>query len=292
MRPRQRSNEVTAACDARCIHCPRERMDRPSRAMAFPLFKRIIDEAAELKVPELRPNGYGELLVLKDLERYLEYIRSKRHNFKIAINTNGNRMTDEKIELFIKTRVNAINISIDGATAETAEAVRVGLDFHQIEGNVRSLLETRRRLGVAEPKVRVSMIAIDRNRHEVSQFLARWTGVADFVGVEGFSNRVGSVSPAIAGADRAEGGTRARSCAMPFRDLNIWADGKAVLCCNDWNEEHVVGDLNRQSMREVWLGQQLTLARRLHRAGRGADIDLCRRCNYWEVPGPGIRLWD
>ncbi len=223
-RPEAINIEVTAACDARCIHCPRDRMDRPSRAIPFPLFKRIIDEAAELKVPELRPNGYGELLVLKDLERYLEYVRSKRHDFKIAINTNGNRMSEDKIDLFIKTRVTSINVSIDGATKETAEAVRVGLDFDQIEGNIRRLLETRRRLGVRWPKVRVSMILIDRNRHEADQFLQRWTGVADFVGVEGFSNRVGSVSPVV-GQTYGEESVGPGRCVLPFRDLNVWADG-------------------------------------------------------------------
>lgn len=32
-RPQTINFEITAACDARCIHCPRHLMDRPMRAM-------------------------------------------------------------------------------------------------------------------------------------------------------------------------------------------------------------------------------------------------------------------
>jgi MoaA/NifB/PqqE/SkfB family radical SAM enzyme len=48
-RPEKLGLEITAACDARCIHCPLDKMDRLPRPMEFELFKRIVDEAKELK---------------------------------------------------------------------------------------------------------------------------------------------------------------------------------------------------------------------------------------------------
>ncbi len=259
--------------------------------MNFDLFKKIIDQAAAMKIPRLRMNGYGELLVLKDIEKYFEYIRKKNHFFLIELNTNGNRMSDDKINLFLRMQVHAINISIDGATKATAEAIRIRLNFDQIEANIHRLLALRRKAGLKRPKLRVTMIVIDRNRQEAEQFIDRWRGIADFVGLSGFSNRASSLVN-INNQGGAETGRTAQACVLPFQDLNIWADGKAVLCCNDWNEEHVAGDLNTQSLRDVWLGQPLISARKLHHDLRGSEIPICSKCNYWLQPVKGVRLWE
>jgi len=52
-RPQTINFEITAACDARCIHCPRHEMERPMKAMPLDLFRRMIDQAAALQVPNL-----------------------------------------------------------------------------------------------------------------------------------------------------------------------------------------------------------------------------------------------
>jgi MoaA/NifB/PqqE/SkfB family radical SAM enzyme len=45
-RPQSLNIEVTAICDSKCIHCPREAMDRPMRPMSEELFRKIVDQAA------------------------------------------------------------------------------------------------------------------------------------------------------------------------------------------------------------------------------------------------------
>lgn len=206
---------------------------------------------------------------MKNLGDYLDYVRERSHQFKISINTNGSQLNDEKIELITSHKVDLLNICIDGATKETAKAVRLGLKFDKIESNVHRLLNFRRKSGRKYPQVRVAMVLIDQNRHEAEMFLKRWRGVADYVGLSGFSNRAGSLSDSSVPVSA---GTGTTSCVYPFSTLNIWADGKAVLCCNDWNEEYVVGDLNRQTLHEVWHGPEVTNARRLHIQKRGAEL--------------------
>ena len=146
-RPERLNVEIIAVCDAKCIHCPRQDMDRAVRPMAFELFKKVVDEAADLRVPALVPNGYGEILTMPRMGEYLAYVRSKRHDFRIVLNTNGYNMTDAKIEILFEHRVNVLNITIDGATAETAQHIRVGLKTERIENNIHQT-------GVAEDKTR------------------------------------------------------------------------------------------------------------------------------------------
>ncbi len=73
-------------------------------------------------------------------------------------------------------------------------------------------------------------------------------------------------------------------------EMNVWADGKAVLCCDDWNEEYAVGDLSSDTLTQVWHGEKLRAAREKHIAGRGAEVSICGKCNLWRE-SRGARLW-
>ena len=299
-RPQAINVEITAICDARCIHCPRESMDRSQRPMDMQLFKKLVDEAAELGIPDLCPNGFGEILTMRSFDEHLAYVRSKSHRFRILINSNGFRMDDDKIESFLRHEVDFLNITLDGATAETFEKIRVRLKLNEIEDNIHRLIRMRNARGMSVPQVRVGMIAIPQNMHEIDALLEKWKGVADFVGVGGFTNRAGSLDekgifnapevPPGTASQAIQAAAPARNCVLPFRDMNIWADGRAVLCCDDWNEEHVVGDLNTQSLSEIWHGAALHHARSRHMAGCGNELEICARCNLWRE-STGARLW-
>jgi MoaA/NifB/PqqE/SkfB family radical SAM enzyme len=303
-RPESINVEITAACDARCIHCPRLDMDRPMKPMAMGLFQKLIEEAVALGVPYICPNGFGEICTIPvpELAKYFDCLAATKGGPKWVINTNGNRMNEERCALFIKHAVKLVNITIDGATAATAEAIRVKLNFDRIETNIKNLLAMRNIAGRRYPKVRVGMIAMPQTIPEIDPFVKRWTGVADFVGLGGFSSRLSSVveSPSPARQElvqidpapaKAAHRPKVAACVLPFRDLNIWADGKAVLCCEDWNEEHIVGDVTVQSLKEIWMGPQLTEVRRRHLAKLGHNIDICAKCNNWIGPSIGTRLW-
>jgi MoaA/NifB/PqqE/SkfB family radical SAM enzyme len=264
-------------------------MDRPQKAMGLEIFRKIIDEAAALRIPNLAPNGFGEILTIRNLEEYLAYIRSKRHRFKILLNSNGYRMDIEKQELFLKYEVDFINITLDGATAETFESIRHKLKLAPIEANIRSLLALRQARGLDYPRVRVGMIAIPQNAHEGAMLIDKWKGVADLVGIGGFTNRGGSLDHRFTTpAGTAAGG----ACILPFKELNVWADGKAVLCCDDWNEEETVGDVRQNTLSEIWHGAGLRRARQAHLEGRGHEIAICSKCSMWRQGSHGARLWN
>lgn len=286
-RPHHLAFEITAACDARCVHCPRQKIDRPKKQMDFNLFRDMVDQAAEMHIPLLVPNGYGEILLVDKLSDYFEYISSKKHRFRISVNTNAHRMTDEAINLFLTHNVHMLNISIDGAATATAQSIRVGLDTMKIEDNIRRLLSARKARRSRFPLVRVGMVVIPQNAHEINSFLQKWRGVADYVGFGGFSTRLDSVGA----AERSDADSTITSCCLPFRELNIWADGRAVLCCEDWNEEYAVGDLTTQTLQDIWHGEALRSARSLHMRGLGRNISICAKCNIWRKPSKGAVLW-
>jgi MoaA/NifB/PqqE/SkfB family radical SAM enzyme len=219
----------------------------------------------------------------------------QRHRFKVVLNTNGYRMTEERAALFIKYRVHVVNCTIDGATAETAESIRRQLKFDTIESNIKQLMAMRDAAGRSRPHMRVSMIAMPQTIPESPAFFARWKGVADAIGIGPFTTRLDSVTntwrKAAGGAEPPGQKGHPTACVLPFRDLNIWSDGAAVMCCEDWNEEEVVGNLNTQSLSEIWHSPLLTTVRQKHMAGQGHTVDLCAKCQNWHAPSRTVRLW-
>ena len=273
-RPEEIDIEVTSVCDADCIMCPRRSMSRRPEAMPMPLFQKIVDQAIELEVPKLVLNGYGEISVLKEYAEYLSYIRRKSETVTIVVNTNGMRMDEDLRRAYLDFRIDVVNVTIDGATAETYENIRRNLKLEQVESNVRELLKARNESGARYPYVGVFMIAMDRNRHECDLFERKWKGVADHVGFTGLVSRIDSVAFAKAG----DSGWQNTPCVYLWNQMPILSDGSVALCCDDWNGRGALGNIKTSSLEDLWQHPERSRIRLAHLAGKSSTVSLCAGC--------------
>ncbi|OGW37767.1 MAG: hypothetical protein A2Y97_03735 [Nitrospirae bacterium RBG_13_39_12] len=69
-------------------------------------------------------------------------------------------------------------------------------------------------------------------------------------------------------------------CEYPNYILYIKPDGKVLACWNDFDEENVMGDLNRDSIREIWYGHRFKRFRGFVNKGNRSISYLCRRCDH------------
>lgn len=67
-------------------------------------------------------------------------------------------------------------------------------------------------------------------------------------------------------------------CVLPFEQLIIRPDGKVSLCCNDPYGRMTLGDLNKQTMKEVWYGEEFKSVRDTLMKGRGY-LPHCQFCD-------------
>ena len=72
--------ETTNICNAHCIMCPREKLDREKGTMSIDLFKKIIDEVKDYGVEIIK--GYSNFVHLKfpignDLELIVQKMKKK-----------------------------------------------------------------------------------------------------------------------------------------------------------------------------------------------------------------------
>lgn len=73
------------------------------------------------------------------------------------------------------------------------------------------------------------------------------------------------------------------SCILPFKQLVIRPDGKISLCCNDPLGKFTLGDLNKQSLIEIWNSKKYSIIRNRLNKGR-KNISLCKYCDTLPVP--------
>lgn len=72
------------------------------------------------------------------------------------------------------------------------------------------------------------------------------------------------------------------SCILLFKQLIVRPDGKISLCCNDPLGRYSLGDLNVQSIEEVWYGDKYREMRDRIVGGR-RNIDKCIGCDNFLV---------
>jgi radical SAM protein with 4Fe4S-binding SPASM domain len=67
------------------------------------------------------------------------------------------------------------------------------------------------------------------------------------------------------------------NCLRLWMNPVITWDGKVVPCCFDKDADHIMGDLNNMSFREIWLGEKFMKFRKSVLENR-KNISICRNC--------------
>ncbi|MBN2578179.1 MAG: SPASM domain-containing protein [Pirellulales bacterium] len=263
--------ETTNACNARCTICPHRRLQRPIVRMEEPLYRRLIDQCVQHGCREVHLHNFGEPLLDKHLEERIAYAK-QRGIPKVKIFSNGSLLTEERSRGLIQSGLDEIKISFDGATPEEFEAIRTPLKFDTVVQNVVRLAALR---NAARAPLRISVNCCSTgDREGTMQALAEVVDRFYFDKIHNWGDGTST-----------NGRHRLRKpCSRLWRTLTVLADGRVALCCLDYEGQHELGRADAAaSLTEIWNGPAYRAVRRLHRAGRQHEIELCRSCekSFW-----------
>lgn len=69
-------------------------------------------------------------------------------------------------------------------------------------------------------------------------------------------------------------------CLRPSRQLVINWKGNVLLCCNDYYEQYIFGNVNNKSILEIWKDNDFIKCRNiLSQLGGRKQIDICKKCD-------------
>ena len=159
--------ETTTACNLQCRICEHTYWDEPNVHMTFPQFKHIVDQFPSLKW--IGMTGIGEAWTNPEFERMLRYVKGK--GIYVELYDSFFYTDDEKARLQVELGVEKIFVSLDAATKETYESIRVGSNWDLVTGNIVKLDKWKKRLHKYFPELCFHFIVTNDNIHEMVDYL-------------------------------------------------------------------------------------------------------------------------
>jgi MoaA/NifB/PqqE/SkfB family radical SAM enzyme len=265
--------ENTNICNAKCLMCPYPTMRRRKGFMDMTLFCKIVDECAAHPGVELRLTGFGEPLLDKKLVQRIEYAKGKGIE-KVQLTTNASLLDKDTAAAIINSGLDEIMFSVDGYDRESYERVRGGLSFDKVHENLR--LFRRIRGENRKPRTIASIICFDEYRGHRKEIIRLWRDCADRLFVKPPEDWAGEASGFN---ERTSGKKTHIPCPYLWTQFLITWDGAVGLCCRDFcNIRISIGNVNRESISDVWHGATLERLRATDALGR--TLPPCLRCAY------------
>lgn len=174
--------EPVGQCNLRCRMCPIQfRTDggpgQPRATMAIDVFRKLVDQFPSMT--ELQLQGLGEPLLHLQFFEMVRYAAAR--GIRVSTNTNLTVLSEQRAEECVRSGLQTMHISLDGATAATYQAIRLRARFERVLRNLRRLVQAKIRLASALPHLRLVAVAMRENLEELPGLvrLAHDEGIPD-----------------------------------------------------------------------------------------------------------------
>ncbi|MFQ5704926.1 MAG: radical SAM/SPASM domain-containing protein [Gemmatimonadales bacterium] len=269
-------------CNARCVFCPMGREQNQIHGrMDDATFSKIVDEAIENGVKVFSPYLQNDPLVDRKMHERIEYIRERRGRKlfpKTKLITNGGLLTEKRAYDLINVGLEYIVFSVHGIDPTVYDDLMNGPRFETTIKNIERFVRIKDELGAKTPHIEVWAVRtkeVDRQLDEVKAF---WKERNIRFKARELDNRA---HPEITEnddlANEYDEWKFATHCVIPFWRAWILWNGDMVLCCVDWERQHVFGNIHENTIREIWNGEAYRAYRDRMRNNDFAGT-LCEHC--------------
>ncbi len=295
--------EPTNACNLKCPLCPTSQaMTRRHGFLSLEDFRFIID-TSEGMVNQIFFNFAGEPLLNRDVFDMVRYAHDLGIKTMISTNTT---LLDKHIDTCLESGLDLLVVCLDGASAKTHEAYRVGSRFESVAENIRAICARKKELGLETPLISLQFVVMKQNEYEVEEIkkLAKELGV-DYLDLKTVS--LGSwislerkqeiakeylpENPQYQRFETKDGKlaikSRPRLCSW-LKQAAVYWNGDVSMCCYDFNGELVVGNVfDEGGFAKLWRSRKYKEYRKKVILRK---FPLCRRCNLTDDYGETIKI--
>ncbi|KAA0993754.1 SPASM domain-containing protein [Dyadobacter aurulentus] len=291
------SFEPTTSCNLRCPECPSglRSFTRPTGMMEEQLYKKTIDELADTLL-YLIFYFQGEPYLHPKFFELVEYAHNK--GIYTATSTNAHYLTDEKAKKTVESGLDRLIISIDGTTQDVYQQYRVGGNLEKVLEGTRNIIKWKKELKSSTPHVIFQFLVVKPNEHQIEDVkkLAEEMGVdeigfktAQIYDYEEGSDLIPTIDKYSRYKKEAGGGYSIKNkfvdhCWKMWHSCVITWDGAVVPCCFDKDAEYKLGDMKRQTFRQLWRGKKYEDFRASLIRSR-SEIEMCKNCTE------GTQVW-
>ncbi|WP_285907576.1 radical SAM/SPASM domain-containing protein [Pseudodesulfovibrio pelocollis] len=277
--PRAVQFQTLSTCNAKCVFCCHSSEPKaiPHGRMDDGLISKIIKECGRSGVGRVSPYMTNEPLMDKRMPRILADI--KKHSIlpvKTRITTNASLLTPEIGEALINAKLTQIWISVNGYSEETYRQ-SMSLDFARTMENIDRFLDLKRKMGAKHPKVNITTLRTRLVEHELEDARKYWDQRDVKFHIHAVDNRVGEETFDSVCVDTLER-KKKRHCDLFLKQAYIVENGDMIICCHDWKQSVVVGNIANSSIREVWNSERFMKLIYEYFEGNFENLEICRKC--------------
>jgi MoaA/NifB/PqqE/SkfB family radical SAM enzyme len=267
--------EFTNYCNLACTYCSSPLKLRPQGFMQPATFNRMLQQIKETGIGWVSIVGNGEPTLHRQFPEWVRQIA--RATKFVELTTNLQRTDERLLRSIVEAPVNLVHVSVDGASKEEYERMRVGGNFERLLRNLRAL--ERLKAQTRSPTVvDVRVLLLPAQREREARILEFWRDFADVVSKQYVVN-----------FDRGSEGydstykSNAR-CTLPFKILDVNWDGNVPMCTysrmQTGNPQRLtLGNINEQTIARMWNGPIIQQYRDGHRYQREELVPMCKGCS-------------
>jgi radical SAM protein with 4Fe4S-binding SPASM domain len=241
--------ETVNRCNSTCSFCPvNTRTDvRPLAHMSDRIFTKVIDELSSLGYSgKISLHSNNEPLLDEKIVERVRYAKTSCPDAFVFFYTNGTLLSTELAWQLIQAGIDFIRVNNYS-------------DKLTLHKNIQALVKDFEGLPLAEHATKIRIVV--RKLNEV------------------LSNRGGAAPNKSPDHSHAYRYYQTAMCRYPFDQLVIRPDGKVSLCGNDAYGQITMGDVDRQSVTEIWFGKDYRRLRAELSANGRRNLPLCNTCD-------------
>lgn len=267
--------ELSSFCNLRCPFCYHANQDNlffERKYMPIAMAYEIIWQAAKFKVPALKFNWRGESTLHKEYVQILSY--AQRFDFVDLISNTNMNYHDPLITAALANQTK-VKISLDSMDLQTYA-------IHRPKGNHALVLKNIDDLMSMNPKCEVvaQFVKTKYNQDEDFTLIQKKypqikISVRDMVEGRGGQD-VGNI------ATKKRDLSKRIPCNQAFVRLIFDASGNAYPCCPDIRNEYLLGNINKQNIKEIFNSDVAKRLRTYLKSGSAFRLEPCKSCSSFE----------
>ena len=240
----------SGVCNRKCSFCPRSDPNYPdiNEFISSDLHNKLFDELSNYNFSGIVIySGFVEPLLDKNIYSLISYAKKKVPDARIEIITNGDVLNEERLKKLYLSGLDRLQISL--------------YDGEEQYNNFKKLGQ-KLKLNDIQYALRKRYLPEDQ----------------DF-GIT-LSNRGGQLENSIYKRKKTKE-IKKNSCFYPSYKFFLDYNGDVLMCSHDWGKKNILGNLNKNTFKEIWLSKKSKDAREmLNNSNRGLSP-----CNVCDVNG-------
>jgi len=277
--------EITNACNLRCKMCYNPQMKRKKGFISEKLYKRVINQAAELGVDNAGLYTTGESFLHPKIFEFIKYAKDKGIKY-VYITTNGQAFNNDNIEKIFTSGLDSIKFSVDAGDKKSYESFK-SASWDKLIDIMKKIKKMRDEKN-SHLRIFASFVVMPDNFNDLTGYNNVFRNLVDEIKYTPIANQGSQVNiehtqlKAVSSlfSDLIAPKEEWSPCSFLWNRFIVTHEGYLTICCVDFENQLIYGDLNKQSLIDCWNNKKIKEFREIHKMKEFTKLPMCYNCSF------------